>query len=70
MVFASEHKIFIVESYFRTFVIVFSITQNGHTTLLKNVHLFVRVSTKISKFKLKQVYATKNTSMRPEHLNV
>jgi hypothetical protein len=27
-----------------------------------------RVSAKISKFKLKQVYATKNTSVDPEHL--
>jgi hypothetical protein len=32
--------------------------------------LFDRISAKISKFKLKQVYATKNTSMYPEHLIV
>jgi hypothetical protein len=30
----------------------------------------VACSTKVSKFKLKQVYATKNTSMHPEHLKV
>jgi hypothetical protein len=31
---------------------------------------FGRVSPKFSKFKLKQVYATKNTSMYAEHLNI
>jgi hypothetical protein len=29
-----------------------------------------QISTKLSKFKLKQIYATKNTSMHLEHLNV
>jgi hypothetical protein len=42
-----------------TFVMVFSITENGDTALLS-----------VSKFNLKRVYATKNTSMHPEHLNV
>jgi hypothetical protein len=32
--------------------------------------LFGGVSAKFSKFKLKQVYATKNTSMHREHLEV
>jgi hypothetical protein len=42
---------------------------NGEWTY-RAVGLFDRVSAKISKFKLKQVYATKNISMHPEHLKV
>jgi hypothetical protein len=42
-----------------TFAMVFSTTENGHTALLP----VWPVSAKISKFKLKQVYATKNTSI-------
>jgi hypothetical protein len=53
MVFTSERKRIIVESYFRN-----SVFNNGHTVCL--------VSAKFSKFKLKQVYATKNTCMRPD----
>jgi hypothetical protein len=36
----------------------------GHTALLPVWH---RVSAKISRFKLKQVYATRNTSIIPGH---
>jgi uncharacterized membrane protein len=45
---------------------VFSITGNGHTrTLLLPVYPSFG---KNSKFKLKQVYATENNSVRPDHL--
>jgi hypothetical protein len=60
MVFTSEHKRFILESYFR----------NGVFNNKEWTCLFGGVSAKIAKFKWKQVYATKNTSMHPEHLNV
>jgi hypothetical protein len=45
-----------------TFVIVFSITENGHTALLPVCPSFTK------NFKLKQVYATKNTSMHSRYL--
>jgi hypothetical protein len=58
MVSTSEHKRFIIESYFRN-----GVFNNGERCCL-----FDRVSAKNSKFKLKQVYATKNTSMHSRHL--
>jgi hypothetical protein len=62
MVFTSGRKRFIVElSYFRTNDVF-----NNAEMDLQRCCLFGWVSTKISKFKLKQVYATKNT----EHLNL
>jgi hypothetical protein len=60
MVFTSEHKKFVSESYFRNGVLVFT---NGELAIdIQRCCLFDRVSAKISKFKLKQVFATKNTS--------
>jgi hypothetical protein len=59
MIFTSEHKRFISESYFRNGVFT-----NGELAIdIQRCCLFDRVSAKISKFKLKQVFATKNTSV-------
>jgi hypothetical protein len=52
-------KWFLLQNIKDTFVMVFSITKNGHN--VQSCCLFGRVSTKIFKFKLKQVYATRNT---------
>jgi hypothetical protein len=55
MVFTSEHKRLIIESYIRN-----GVFNNGEWAYSC---LFGQVSAKIYKFKLKQVYATKNISM-------
>jgi hypothetical protein len=47
------------------FVMVLSITDNGHTALLPVWPIF---SEYFKNFKLKHVYATKNISMHSEHL--
>jgi hypothetical protein len=63
MVFTSEHKKrLIIESYFRNGIF------NNEQWTYKRCCLFDRLLAKISKFKLKPIYATKNTSVHSRHL--
>jgi hypothetical protein len=50
-----------------TFVMVLSITDNGHTAVLPVGPIF---SENFQNFKLKHVYAIKNTSMHSDHSRI